>query len=64
MLTSSKTHLSVNPWVIHRSTEIFGADANTFDPQRWLEPTGKGLEKNLLQVSKFQSSLDVEILPF
>jgi cytochrome P450 len=64
MLTPLKTHLSVNPWVIHRSTEIFGADANTFNPQRWLEPTAKGLEKYLLQVSKVQSSLDVEVLPF
>ncbi|OBT84328.1 hypothetical protein VE02_07275 [Pseudogymnoascus sp. 03VT05] len=46
---SKGTHLSVNPWVIHRSTKIFGADANTFNPQRWLEPRAKDMEKYMVQ---------------
>ncbi|KFY32922.1 hypothetical protein V495_08597 [Pseudogymnoascus sp. VKM F-4514 (FW-929)] len=46
---SQGTHLSVNPWVIHRSTEMFGADANMFNPQRWLEPRAKDMEKYMVQ---------------
>lgn len=60
MLTISKTHLSVNPWVIHRSTEMFGADANTFNPQRWLEPRAKDMEKFMVQVSEAKPGLAVE----
>ena len=29
--------LSVNPWVIHRQTTLFGADAAQFNPDRWME---------------------------
>lgn len=28
--------LSINPWAIHRLTSIFGADADSFNPLRWL----------------------------
>ncbi|KAL4954647.1 cytochrome P450 [Aspergillus filifer] len=31
------TLLSINPWVIHRNTDIFGPDANSFNPERWLD---------------------------
>ncbi|KAI0115580.1 cytochrome P450 [Nemania sp. FL0031] len=31
------TRLAVNGWVLHRDTEIFGADAEFFRPERWLE---------------------------
>ncbi|KAL4940007.1 hypothetical protein BDV06DRAFT_213837 [Aspergillus oleicola] len=31
------TLLSVNVWVIHRNADIFGPDANSFNPERWLD---------------------------
>ncbi|KAL4965467.1 cytochrome P450 [Aspergillus stella-maris] len=36
------TLLSVNPWVIHRNTDIFGPDANSFNPERWLDKSRAG----------------------
>lgn len=39
------TILSVNPWVIHRSLEIWGSDARTFVPERWLRDDAADLEK-------------------
>lgn len=32
------TVVGVNPWVLHRDTNIFGADAANFRPERWLGP--------------------------
>lgn len=29
--------LSVNPWVIHRRADLFGSDADLFNPKRWLD---------------------------
>ncbi|KAK6850110.1 cytochrome P450 [Apiospora arundinis] len=34
---TSGTVLSVNPWVINSSPSVFGADADTFNPDRWLD---------------------------
>ncbi|KAK7722165.1 hypothetical protein SLS64_000698 [Diaporthe eres] len=39
------TILSVNPWVIHRSPEIWGSDARIFVPERWLRDDAADLEK-------------------
>lgn len=39
------TILSVNPWVIHRSTEIWGHDARSFVPERWFRGDAAELEK-------------------
>ena len=30
------TEVGVNAWVVHRDTSIFGADADKFNPDRWL----------------------------
>ncbi|ETS77916.1 hypothetical protein PFICI_09978 [Pestalotiopsis fici W106-1] len=42
------TLVSVNSWVIHFSTEIWGKDAAEFRPDRWLEPNGAALEKQFM----------------
>ncbi|KAI3394730.1 hypothetical protein diail_2259 [Diaporthe ilicicola] len=39
------TILSVNPWVIHRSTELWGPDARLFIPERWFRDDAAELEK-------------------
>ncbi|KAI0010205.1 benzoate 4-monooxygenase cytochrome P450 [Xylariaceae sp. FL0662B] len=31
------TIVGINPWVIHRNTEIFGEDVDVFRPERWLD---------------------------
>ena len=31
------TEMAASPYLIHRTTEIFGADADDFRPERWLE---------------------------
>lgn len=41
--------LSVNPWVIHRRTEIFGDDADVFSPDRWIDPVrSREMERYLI----------------
>ena len=47
----SQTLVSVNPYVIHHSLSIFGPDADTFNPYRWLITplnTTKSLERYLI----------------
>ncbi|KAM5343525.1 hypothetical protein ACJ41O_012062 [Fusarium nematophilum] len=36
--------VGVNPYVIHRSRSIFGADADQFRPERWLEDKDRARE--------------------
>lgn len=46
------TILSVNPWVIHHSKEIWGADASEFRPERWLAgDKSAALDKYYMPVS-------------
>ncbi|KAL1868055.1 hypothetical protein Daus18300_006036 [Diaporthe australafricana] len=39
------TILSVNPWVVHRSTELWGSDARLFVPERWFRDDAAELER-------------------
>jgi cytochrome P450 len=44
------TVLSVNPWVVHLSPEIWGPDAREFNPDRWLRDDAARLDKYILTV--------------
>ena len=48
-----QTLLSVNPWLIHRNQDCFGADAEIYNPERWLDDAEKvrQMEKYLIPVS-------------
>lgn len=36
MIDPAQTVVGANSWVIHQDKDIFGADADTFRPERWL----------------------------
>ena len=38
------TIVGINPWVVHRSKEVFGEDATLYRPERWLEAEGEQLK--------------------
>ncbi|KAH7081133.1 pisatin demethylase [Paraphoma chrysanthemicola] len=45
------TEVGVNAWVLHRNAAVFGAEADVFQPERWLTPNLEEkahLERNLL----------------
>lgn len=39
------TIVGVNAWVLHRDTDIFGLDVDTFRPERWLEGVPDSLKR-------------------
>jgi len=43
--------IAVNGWVLHRDREVFGADADLFRPERWLEDeeNAKKMERYMFQ---------------
>ncbi|KAI1848733.1 hypothetical protein JX265_005641 [Neoarthrinium moseri] len=45
------TRIAVNGWVLHRDREVFGADADAFRPERWLEDPEKAkvMERYMFQ---------------
>jgi cytochrome P450 len=48
------TILSINPWVMHYSKEIWGPDAHEFNPDRWLSESAAALDKYWMPVSAKQ----------
>jgi cytochrome P450 len=45
------TIVSVSPWVIHYSKELWGQDADKFNPDRWLKGDVSAKEKYWVSVS-------------
>lgn len=47
------TTVAVNGWVLHRDRATFGADADVYRPERWLEDAeeAKRMERYMFQVS-------------
>ncbi|KAI9755870.1 MAG: hypothetical protein M1815_004531 [Lichina confinis] len=45
------TVLSVHPWVIHRDPHIFGSDADTFSPERWMASEEKVKKMNKYMIN-------------
>lgn len=39
------TTVGVNPWVVHRNQEVFGQDAESFKPERWLEGNRSDMDR-------------------
>ncbi|KUJ14275.1 cytochrome P450, partial [Mollisia scopiformis] len=50
------TLVSMNAWVLHRSKAIFGDDANTFQPERWLQRSNETEEEFRQRLHKMQQS--------
>ena len=52
------TIVSINPWVMHYSTEIWGPDAAEFKPDRWMESEDAAMmDKYFIPVSSYRCCL-------
>jgi len=44
----AKTELAANPYVIHRNKQIFGEDADEFQPERWFDSANAKLMRKYM----------------
>ena len=44
--------VGLSAYTMHSATSIWGKDADSFDPERWLRAGGKALEQDLCAFSK------------
>lgn len=44
------TRVGINPAIVHRDKTVFGADADYFNPERWLTPEADHMDKYMFQV--------------
>ncbi|KAL4994092.1 cytochrome P450 [Aspergillus recurvatus] len=56
------TLLSINLWVIHRNPELFGADSDSFNPERWLDKEAKMMDYFLVHVSETWTHFEINKL--
>ncbi|KAL4940291.1 hypothetical protein BDV06DRAFT_213603 [Aspergillus oleicola] len=57
------TRVAMNPWAVHRDTDIFGDDAEVWKPERWLsdEEKAKALYNSLLTVRIHETQINGKI---
>ena len=49
------TVVGMNAWVVHQNKEIFGKDAEVFNPERWLRGEGEAEEEYQVRLSSMKS---------
>jgi cytochrome P450 len=52
------TIVGCNAWVIHRRPEVFGEDADTFRPERWLEASPEQLKEMKVSTTRQSNSVN------
>lgn len=50
------TIVGMNPWVINRNKEVFGADTDSFIPERWLKGPGESEEAFQARFAKMKAT--------
>ncbi|KAH0565669.1 hypothetical protein GP486_000943 [Trichoglossum hirsutum] len=51
------TTAGISAWVVHRDEAVFGPDADTFMPERWLKGDTKEMDVSLMEMSKVLPTL-------